>query len=57
MVVSQDELLKPYLRLRFPDGSEIKITTNIGEMIGGVSKGARQSWEYLHPGPIRTIPK
>ena len=36
---------KPYLRLEFPDGMTIEITTNLAEMIGGCGKGARERYE------------
>ena len=36
---------KPYLRLEFPGGTTIEITTNLAEMIGGCGKGARERYE------------
>lgn len=36
---------KPYLRLEFPDGVVVQITTNLAEMIGGAGAGARQRFE------------
>jgi hypothetical protein len=36
---------KPFLRLTFPDGVVINITTNIAEMIGGAGAGARLRYE------------
>lgn len=39
---------KPYLVISVgPENAptEIAITTNVGEMIGGASKGARERWE------------
>ena len=39
---------KPYLRLEFPDGMTIDITTNLAEMIGGCGKGARERYEDMN---------
>lgn len=36
---------KPYLRLKFEDGTRINITTNLAEMIGGVGAGLRKRLE------------
>lgn len=33
---------KPFLRLAFPNGITIDISTNLAEMIGGIGKGARE---------------
>lgn len=44
---------KPYLRLKFPAGSNnqvvIALTLNVAEMIGGAATGARKRWEDQHP--------
>ena len=41
---------KPYLEVTFlPDGPTVQLTTNLGEMIGGAAKGARERYEDLHP--------
>ena len=36
---------KPFLRLTFPNGTTVDISTNIAEMIGGAGAGLRKRWE------------
>lgn len=38
---------KPYLKLVFPNGFQVNITTNLAEMIGGVGAGVRQRMEEV----------
>lgn len=42
---SNSPLAKPYLVIRFPDGSKQALTTNVAEMIGGAGKGVRERRE------------
>jgi hypothetical protein len=37
---------KPFLRVRFDDGTVVNITTNLAEMIGGCGAGVRQRHGY-----------
>ena len=37
---------KPFLRLKFSDGTAVDITTNLAEMIGGVGAGVRTRHGY-----------
>jgi hypothetical protein len=44
-VLAGSPLGKPFLRLEFPDGVVVNITTNLAEMIGGCGSGLRQRHE------------
>jgi hypothetical protein len=44
---AESPLGKPFLRLEFPGGVSIPISTNLAEMIGGVGAGVRKRWEDL----------
>lgn len=39
-VFQQNLTTKPYIRLKFPDGTVERITANIADMIGGIGRGA-----------------
>lgn len=39
----------PVLEIVVGDGTTIVVTANIGEMLGGAARGARELWREHHP--------
>lgn len=52
MITDRPELeaarvVKPFLNIQFPDGTTVRITTNLAEMIGGAGASLRQRHEEM----------